>query len=533
MEMEVGKTYKYRMPNYVSSGADYSFAQIKLSGELTLTEWQLKSKKGQFEETHGYKPEHEKWDDIEQQQSSLISYDTSDSNEETIQLIKKQCCLYFPVNRFEEPAWLNYDNLSTKLKYVNRSQIVNQTDRSVIQISPLKDNQNWLMDVVLDRELYEKNLIQQEGQVHPILAGYSGKSSQIYNLTLYLLQIITRIEGKSVRFGIGPRSRRSIELIRDEITWVPNIFQLSTGETQLLNFGLSIIRDYDFSEGTYTTLNDIKGIVIIDEIDAHLHTSHQTNVLPQLIKIFPNVQFIITTHSPLFLIGLEEALGPNGIQMIEMPTGLPISAYDHQEFANAYKIFMSTAHFRRDLQNELEKLAMPILFVEGDYDVSYIIRAAELLEKKEILDQFKVKFGDGEGNLTKIWQSYNTAVAEVLPNKVVLLYDCDISKPASERGLLYRRTMPIQQNHPLKKGIENLFSTETIEKVEASNPHFIDFTPALTTRVHGVTTEIPAVRTANKSEKKNLCSWLCEHGTPDDFAHFKTVFDILQEVLEK
>lgn len=40
------------------------------------------------------------------------------------------------------------------------------------------------------------------------------------------------------------------------------------------------------------------GIVIIDEIELHLHPTWQQTIIDSLLKIFPNIQFIITTHSP-------------------------------------------------------------------------------------------------------------------------------------------------------------------------------------------------------------------------------------------
>ena len=40
------------------------------------------------------------------------------------------------------------------------------------------------------------------------------------------------------------------------------------------------------------------GIVLIDEIDMHLHPSWQRRIIGSLHKTFPNVQFIFTTHSP-------------------------------------------------------------------------------------------------------------------------------------------------------------------------------------------------------------------------------------------
>jgi predicted ATP-binding protein involved in virulence len=43
------------------------------------------------------------------------------------------------------------------------------------------------------------------------------------------------------------------------------------------------------------------GVVLIDEVELHLHPSWRQTVLPSLMEIFPDVQFIVTTHSPLAL----------------------------------------------------------------------------------------------------------------------------------------------------------------------------------------------------------------------------------------
>jgi len=50
---------------------------------------------------------------------------------------------------------------------------------------------------------------------------------------------------------------------------------------------------------------DIFGIVLIDEIDLHLHPSLQRTLVPRLRKTFPKVQFIVTTHSPLVLANFD------------------------------------------------------------------------------------------------------------------------------------------------------------------------------------------------------------------------------------
>ena len=46
---------------------------------------------------------------------------------------------------------------------------------------------------------------------------------------------------------------------------------------------------------------DMPGIVLIDEIETHLHLELQKKIMEILTGIFPNVQFIVTTHSPFIL----------------------------------------------------------------------------------------------------------------------------------------------------------------------------------------------------------------------------------------
>jgi hypothetical protein len=56
------------------------------------------------------------------------------------------------------------------------------------------------------------------------------------------------------------------------------------------------------------TPSELLGIVLIDEIDAHLHISLQRKILPFLIKSFPCVQFVVTTHSPFVVTSVDDAL---------------------------------------------------------------------------------------------------------------------------------------------------------------------------------------------------------------------------------
>ena len=51
-----------------------------------------------------------------------------------------------------------------------------------------------------------------------------------------------------------------------------------------------------------------EGIVLIDEIETHLHLGLQKIIMPLLTKVFPNIQFIVTTHSPFVLNSMENAV---------------------------------------------------------------------------------------------------------------------------------------------------------------------------------------------------------------------------------
>lgn len=53
---------------------------------------------------------------------------------------------------------------------------------------------------------------------------------------------------------------------------------------------------------------DLPGIVLIDEIETHLHLDLQKKILDLLTTIFPNVQFVVSTHSPFVLNSLEQVV---------------------------------------------------------------------------------------------------------------------------------------------------------------------------------------------------------------------------------
>jgi hypothetical protein len=539
-EVEAGKVYKYRMPSYISSGTTYSYSAVKFQSGVYVEELQLNQRKS----LHTGVDEELKSLPIYQMtppdQSSFFNSTFGSHPETAATIFEQQCCLYYPVNRNENPAWLNIEDIQNRAKFTKLKPILRYSNRDFVASSALEANRDWILDLVLDRSLYDIKIspftiptgVPGVSPSLQLFSGFQGPSTDVYEAILKLLRIILR-QGSNVRLGIGRRDARQISILKDEKDWIPNLFQLSTGETQLLNLFLTIIKDFDLCAAEFSTLTNIKGIVVIDEIDMHLHATQQINVLPELIASFPQIQFIITTHSPLFLIGLQRKLGVGGFVALQMPTCTPVSVEEFSEFEHAYEAFVQTERHKDEIKKSIKENNKPLLYVEGDYDIRYLKRAAFLLQQEPLLAEFRIEDGGGFGNLDKIWKSYENPTSSILPHKLVLLYDCDVKKPNSEKGQIFKRTMPPQSDSPISIGIENLFPDKTITHLETVNPQFIDFQPAMTRRERNVEVQIPAVRTVNRDEKGNMCNWLCEYGTKEDFSNFSKIFDIIAEVLAR
>lgn len=86
------------------------------------------------------------------------------------------------------------------------------------------------------------------------------------------------------------------------------VSQLSQGEKSLLVLVGDIARRLAIMNPSLKNPLDGNGIVLIDEVDLHLHPQWQRSLIRQLTKTFPNCQFILTTHSPLVISDTKDVL---------------------------------------------------------------------------------------------------------------------------------------------------------------------------------------------------------------------------------
>ena len=89
----------------------------------------------------------------------------------------------------------------------------------------------------------------------------------------------------------------------------PPFEKLPAGYKRIFYMALDIAYRSYILNGT----TDSEGIVVIDEIDLHLHPALEQVILQCFQETFPNIQFVVSTHSPLVLTGVETEGKPNVI----------------------------------------------------------------------------------------------------------------------------------------------------------------------------------------------------------------------------
>lgn len=85
--------------------------------------------------------------------------------------------------------------------------------------------------------------------------------------------------------------------------------ELSDGYSSVIHIVSDLILRMDKNWLLHNELSkyDIEGIVLIDELETHLHIGLQKKIMPFLVKFFPRIQFIVTTHSPYILNSIPNA----------------------------------------------------------------------------------------------------------------------------------------------------------------------------------------------------------------------------------
>lgn len=389
-EIEKGKVYRIRSSLGIHGSTHFYFARLNFDKDVSLVEWQLDKQKELFTEPNELQAIDASWQQILPNETSHYSLSLGELGQPHLleKSLRENSFLFFPADRFEPPDWLNTENLSTELKLPDPSRIKGRTQRRILSKNRLKPTLDWLNSVIFDMMVSEYRTVNlpvgNEGQEIAARMAIPGKGHTVFSSITSILQgVLCQKSSDTIQFGIGDRNSRIISVTVSQngqvIRTIKDLMSLSAGESALFCMFASIVRDADLASMQFETLDQIAGIVVIDEADLHLHLSLQYEVLPRLIALFPKIQFIISVHAPMVALGLEKTLGVDGFEIHELPTGILITSENYSEFLTAFDVFANTKKFQEEVLSKVKSTDLPVLLLEGKTDASLITSAWEKL----------------------------------------------------------------------------------------------------------------------------------------------------------
>lgn len=139
--------------------------------------------------------------------------------------------------------------------------------------------------------------------------GFQFPNSQLDAVRKALAQFMPDFKSLTVRRN---PLRMEFEKRGERIT----VNQLSDGEKCLMAMIGDLARRMAVANPLRKNPLEGKGVILVDEIDLHLHPKWQRMVIPKLVEVFPNCQFLISTHSPHVITHVQ----PENLFLLSMTT---------------------------------------------------------------------------------------------------------------------------------------------------------------------------------------------------------------------
>lgn len=177
------------------------------------------------------------------------------------------------------------------------------------------------------------------------------------------LKEIFGVDKLELRFD---RKSYNFDIITDENTPF-NFNNLSDGYSAIISIVTELLLRMEAHD---VKSYDLEGIVIIDEIETHLHVDLQKKILPFLTDFFPKIQFIVTTHSPFVLSSLSNAT------ICDLETKVAtkdLSAYSYDALIESY---FKSDKYSDELKKKIEEFE--ILIAKSDKSIEENIQLKEL-----------------------------------------------------------------------------------------------------------------------------------------------------------
>ncbi len=187
--------------------------------------------------------------------------------------------VYYPVNR----AVLD---IPLRIRDKHSLDLLSAYDEALTSGANFRTFFEWFRereDLENENRIYADHLIKPDGFQFPDM--------QLEAVRKALAQFMPEFKNLTVRRN---PLRMEVEKLGERIT----VNQLSDGEKCLMAMIGDLARRMAVANPLRNNPLEGKGVVLVDEVDLHLHPKWQRMIIPKLVEVFPNCQFLISTHSP-------------------------------------------------------------------------------------------------------------------------------------------------------------------------------------------------------------------------------------------
>ena len=154
--------------------------------------------------------------------------------------------------------------------------------------------------------------------------------------------------------------------------------ELSDGFAAVLDIIVDLILKMQH-KNQLTRAYECEGIVLVDEIETHLHLELQKVIMPLLTEIFPNIQFIVTTHSPFVLSSLSNAVA---FDLEHQEIIEDLTKYSYESLAEGYFEVKTTSNYMEMYLDRLEELLKKeVLSLSEKSELKHLINDFEEMPK--------------------------------------------------------------------------------------------------------------------------------------------------------
>lgn len=260
----------------ITNGKSAATIELNCQQNDNIISWRLaKSRKG-----HGSPPKPSSLNELSEYTKNIQTAIASDSTSAKIPLF-----VHYPVNR----AVLD---IPLRIRDRHTFDLLAAYDDALTGGANFRRFFEWFRereDLENEQRKYQNALIKPDDYCFP--------DPQLEAVRTALGQILPDFENLTVR-----RSPLRMEITKKG--QILKVDQLSDGEKCLIALISDLARRLAIANPSGSPLEG-DGIILVDEIDLHLHPTWQRMIIPQLIQVFPNCQFIVSTHSPHVLTHIQ------------------------------------------------------------------------------------------------------------------------------------------------------------------------------------------------------------------------------------